>query len=493
MKKHITIALLSLLTITSCGDGVMDYLNRDTSNPAVDVVPAKFSITDAIVSTAFTTISGSYCWYSSCFTEQEFGTGNNQFRNAEVRLRSEVAAATTYNNEWNGTYGNIANLRTIIEKTSEGGLNEGQVDILGIAQILFAVNFGILTDLHGDIPCSEAGWGSKFLNPKIDTQESIYNDAVLGMLDQGIANLKSATTNYVGTQDILFKGTAKNWIALGYAFKARYLLHTYYQNRNVLSDVITAANNAIEAGFDGVELSFFNGVDQDNPWSAFWWSRYYTGSTSTVVDLMNARNDNRVVAYNFEIFDGTQYGPTAAKRCGVPGNEVDAAMTNSLNAPAWLDNGGQTINIFSKSELYFILAEAKMRTSGDATEDFKTAVTAAFDDIDAANDGIADFDNNGADYAAGLTVSLEEIMIQKYLSQIRDGQIEAYNDIRRCKALGENWIKLQNPLNTQNGVNYWPERYPYGNSSVISNPIIEAAFKSIDIYTDKIWLFGGSK
>ena len=50
MKKHITIALLSLLTITSCGDGVMDYLNRDTSNPAVDVVPAKFSITDAIVS-----------------------------------------------------------------------------------------------------------------------------------------------------------------------------------------------------------------------------------------------------------------------------------------------------------------------------------------------------------------------------------------------------------------------------------------------------------
>ena len=98
MKKHITIALLSLLTITSCGDGVMDYLNRDTSNPAVDVVPAKFSITDAIVSTAFSTISGYYCWYSSCFPAPEFGAGNTQFRNAVVRLRSEVAAATTYNN-----------------------------------------------------------------------------------------------------------------------------------------------------------------------------------------------------------------------------------------------------------------------------------------------------------------------------------------------------------------------------------------------------------
>ena len=137
------------MTITSCSDGVMNYLNKDTSKPAVDVVPAKFSVTDAIVSTAFTTMSGSYSWYSSCYTEQEFGTGNNQFKNAELRLRSEVAAATTYNNEWNGTYGNIANLRSIIKTTSAGGLNEGHSDIVGIAQVLLAFNFGFLPDFHG--------------------------------------------------------------------------------------------------------------------------------------------------------------------------------------------------------------------------------------------------------------------------------------------------------------------------------------------------------
>ena len=168
MKNHIIIALASVMTITSCSEGVMDYLNKDTSNPAVGVVPAKFSITDAIMNSAFSTVSGSYAWYASTFTEQEFGTGNNQFKNAELRLKTEVAAATTYNNEWNSTYSNIANLRNIIEKTSEGGLNDGQVDILGMAQTLFALNFGVLTDLHGDIPCSEAGWGSKFLNPNIE-------------------------------------------------------------------------------------------------------------------------------------------------------------------------------------------------------------------------------------------------------------------------------------------------------------------------------------
>ena len=203
---------------------------------------------------------------------------------------------------------------------------------------------------------------------------------------------------------------------------------------------------------------------------------------------MTARSDNRLSAYNFAIFGAKGNG-----EYGTPGNEVQAGLTGALNAPAWLNNGGQSINMFSKSELYFILAECKARLSQDASSDFQTAVVAAFDDIAAANADIAEFDNNGAAYAAGLTVNLQEIMIQKYLSQIRDEQIEAYNDLRRCKAVGENWVVLKNPLNFQDGLNYWPERYPYGNSSVVSNPIIEAAFKDVDIYTDKIWLYGGSK
>ncbi|MGL4805736.1 MAG: SusD/RagB family nutrient-binding outer membrane lipoprotein, partial [Bacteroidales bacterium] len=121
MKKNILVALASLVMVTSCSEDVMDKINKDNNNPSVDVVPAKFSITDAIMSSAFSTISGNYSWLASTFTEQEFGTGNNQLMKAELRNPSEVAASTTYNNEWNGTYGNIANLRNIIKKTSPGG------------------------------------------------------------------------------------------------------------------------------------------------------------------------------------------------------------------------------------------------------------------------------------------------------------------------------------------------------------------------------------
>ncbi|MGL5920838.1 MAG: SusD/RagB family nutrient-binding outer membrane lipoprotein, partial [Bacteroidales bacterium] len=202
---------------------------------------------------------------------------------------------------------------------------------------------------------------------------------------------------------------------------------------------------------------------------------------------MTARNDNRVSIYNFNMNDKNVYG--------IPGNEVQAGLTGTLNAPSWLDNGGCSIHLLSQSELYFILAEAKMRLGQDASDDLVSAVISSFADYENSdsNPDKSGFVNNGEEYAAGLPVTLKEIMTQKYLSQCRDEQIEAYNDIRRCRALGENWIELKNPLNTQGGANFWPERLPYGNSSVISNPIISEAFNNIDIYKDKVWLFGGSK
>ena len=417
MKNYIVIALTSLMTITSCSDGVMNYLNEDKRNPAVDVVPAKFSITDAITSSAFATVSGSYAWYASSYTEQEFGMGNNQFMKAELRNRSEVAAATTYNNEWNSTYANIANLRNVIKKTSEGGLNEGQIDILGMAQTLFALNFGVLTDLHGDVPYKEAGFGAEFLNPNIDSQETIYNEAILGMLDNAISNFQAAgKMNSAGAQDILFAGSTSKWLGFAYALKARYLLHTQYRNSAVLSEVVAAANNAIANGFNGVELSIFNGVDCDNPWTAFYWSREYTASSATVIKLMTARKDNRVAAYNYDMNETDTYA--------TPGDEEQARLTTGLNAPSWLNNGATTIHLFSKSELYFILAEAKIRLGQDAAEDLKTAVIASFNDYEKSDAGSGSgFENNGEEYAASLPVTLSEVMVQKYLSQCRDEQI----------------------------------------------------------------------
>lgn len=142
----------------------------------------------------------------------------------------------------------------------------------------------------------------------------------------------------------------------------------------------------------------------------------------------------------------------------------------------------------------------KARLGQDATADFTTAVEASFEDYATADPGYIGLDPSlASDYIDGLgTVDLAEIMVQKYLAQTRDEQIQTYNDLRRCKALGEEFIHLNNPNNTAGGQNQWPLRLPYGNSDVISNPHVAEAFGSGNtagnyLFTENVWLFGGTR
>jgi hypothetical protein len=400
-------------------------------------------------------------------------------------------ATSCFNNEWNATYSTLKGLKEVIEKCGEGGPNYGQADVLGMAETLTALNLGILTDLHGDVPYSQALQGIDNLQPELDSQESIYA-AIFNLLEDAIANLQEGGDN-VGESDIMFGGDCDQWLGLAYALKARYKLHTYFRNRSVLNEVIAAAEAAIEAGFDGAELDVFNGVTADNPWSAYWWSRYYTGSSTTVDNLMLERDDPRETVYNIDYF--------GENIVGEPGDGAAAKLVQSVNCPTWLDNGAAPIHVFSKSELYFILAEAKARLGQDATDDMATAIEASFEDY-AYSDAYPEYTefnpSTAADYIASLPVTLKEIMVQKYLSQCRDEQIEAYNDIRRCMALGEEHITLTNPKNMGSTGSTWPLRLPYGSSDVTSNPNVSAAFGTGNsagqyIFTEPVWWAGGSR
>ncbi|MBR1544078.1 MAG: SusD/RagB family nutrient-binding outer membrane lipoprotein [Muribaculaceae bacterium] len=490
IKKYIAIALIAL-TATACSEDLMDRINENKANPAAEIVSGKYIIPGAIMNTAHSTVSGNYAWYISSFTEQEFGTGNNQLKNAEVRNTNEYSASSCFNNEWNATYSTMRSLKEVLDKCEKGGINEGESDLKGMAQVLMALNLGILTDLHGDVPYSEALKGLDNLQPKLDKQEDIYK-AIFQLLDDAIDNFAEGVVS-VGTSDILFGNDLDQWTGFAYALKARYKLHLSYRNgSSAYEDAIEAANSAIEAGFDGVELDVFDGISTDNPWAAYFLSRYYTGASKTVADLLNARQDPRIEVYALDFF-GT--GVDFAE----PGDAQAAGETYYVGGPAWLDNGAATIHLLSKAELYFILAEAKIRTGKDASEDFATAVEASFEDFENSDPGYTGFSSGlASDYISGLSVTLDEIMVQKYLSQVRDEQIEAYNDIRRCKAQGETFITLKNPKNNSSTGSTWPLRLPYGSSDVLSNPNVSAAFGSGNaagsyIFTENVWWAGGSR
>ncbi len=477
--------------MASCSDETMDRINYDEAHPSAGSVSAIYQITDAEVATAYSTINGAYAWYVVSYTEQMCGTGNNQLKQVELRNYAEMAASTTFNNEWNSTYLNLHNIAQAIAKCKDGGLNAGYTDVLGVAQVLNALNWGVLTDLHGDVPYTECFTG--VAAPKVDSQKFIY-DEIIKNLDEAIVNLENGGS-HLAKQDIVFGGDTKKWIAFAHALKARYLLHTYGVNKTEehLNKVLAEAQAAVDGGFAGAYLDVFNGQTADNAWSAFQWSRYYLASSKTVDDLMLERNDPREVFYNY---DGKK------KKAGVstPGNEEQAKLTETMAFPMWLDNGAANLALMGESEVYFILAEVKARLGQDAKADFETAVKASLADYASASgkaisaDAVAAYLEKIAEkYSEN---ALNEIFVQKYLAQTRGEVLETYNDIRRCNFVdGSYAVKLTNPNNTYNGTtNRWPLRLPYGESDVTSNPNVAAAYGDGGyVFTEAVWWAGGNK
>ena len=378
-NKNIFIAMCSvaLLGFTACSEDTFDDINKDNEHPAPDNVPAYLQLTEAIMGTGFYAVSGDYSFYLSSLTEQEIGVGNSQLMKAEMRDPIEWAGSTTFNNSWNSIYGNLNNILQMEAKIeNEVSGNVGHYDVLAMAQILEALNFGILTDMHGDIPYSEACKGLEILQPKLDAQKDVYA-GILATLDEAIANLDKAEAeelNNAGAQDIVFNGDLNQWKAFAYSLKARYLLHKLAVEPTVLPEVKAAAQKAVELGFNGASISEFNGATAINPWCAYFISRSYTLASNTVVNLMKANNDPRLGFYTYDFNEAYN-----------PGDEQIAQLTElySYNYepyyafPMWLLDGTQPIVLFSQAELYFILAETQLRSGEDATAAFQTAVKSA--------------------------------------------------------------------------------------------------------------------
>ena len=124
--------------------------------------------------------------------------------------------------------------------TSEG--NSGSE--MGMTRILRVFIYSRLTDLHGDVPYSEAGQGytNGILKPKYDAQQDIYMD-MLKELEEAVAQIGSSTT--MGSSDLIFQGNTVKWKAWGNSMMLRLAM------RLTKADSATAkawAEKAVAAG-----------------------------------------------------------------------------------------------------------------------------------------------------------------------------------------------------------------------------------------------------
>lgn len=100
-----------------------------------------------------------------------------------------------------GGRGSIRDIQTVISKWKDDPDNAYNYQI---ARIIRAYIFQRLTDMHGDIPYSEAGQPDAYPYPKYDKQEDIYKD-ILKELDEAQAALGTGTAS-LGSQELFYNG-----------------------------------------------------------------------------------------------------------------------------------------------------------------------------------------------------------------------------------------------------------------------------------------------
>ena len=481
MRKvlYILSTAVLVLSLWSCSESIMDEINKNVNDPSD--MTANLIITDAMTTSAFSIAGGDFAFYASIYIEHNAGTWG-QFYNADIRS-SQPSSSTTYNNTWNNIYANLYTLKIVREKCSEGGSEAGNYHTLGIAQILTAYNLASLTDAMGDVPWTEALQPGVVFAPVLDKQEDIYED-VFDLLDEAIANLEKTTIfPSLGGQDLIYNGDIDLWKKFAYGLKARYTMRLSLKDP-AYADVITFANQSFTAADEQAQF-VYNGNTSQSPYYCMFQDRDYYGASQSLHDKLVDRNDPRDDLF-FMPYPST--GDALVFAPNGTANQVQSfysiSAISTITAPTY---------ILSYHELEFLKAEAYVRSGNLALADsaLKKAVIAAFQKVNiglTAAEAVSYF--NTSVRPKFTTNPLSEVMNQKYIAFFEEEAMEAYNDYRRLRAMGNNVIDLDNPANT----NRFPLRLSYGSSDVTTNSNIRDAYgDGTYVYSENVWWAGGTR
>ena len=481
MRKVLYILSIAVLALSlwSCSESIMDEINKNVNDPSD--MTSNLIITDAMTTSAFSIAGGDFAFYASIYIEHNAGTWG-QFYNADIRS-SQPSSSTTYNNTWNNIYANLYTLKIVREKCSEGGSEAGNYHTLGIAQILTAYNLASLTDAMGDVPWTEALQPGVVFAPVLDKQEDIYED-VFDLLDEAIANLEKTTIfPSLGGQDLIYNGDIDLWKKFAYGLKARYTMRLSLK-APAYANVITFANQSFTAADEQAQF-IYNGNTSQSPYYCMFQDRDYYGASQSLHDKLVDRNDPRDDLF-FMPYPST--GDALVFAPNGTANQVQSfysiSAISTITAPTY---------ILSYHELEFLKAEAYVRSGNLALADsaLKKAVIAAFQKVNiglTAAEAVSYF--NTSVRPKFTTNPLSEVMNQKYIAFFEEEAMEAYNDYRRLRAMGNNVIDLDNPANT----NRFPLRLSYGSSDVTTNSNIRDAYgDGTYVYSENVWWAGGTR
>jgi hypothetical protein len=344
----------------------------------------------------------------------------------------------------------------------------------GPATVLQAWEFGILTDVFGDIPYSQAFKAdSGILTPAYDTQQSIYAD-IFARLAAASSALGGTTDNAFGSTDPIYGGVAKKWQKFANSLRARHAMRLVNVDPATANTQLTAAFSdttaLILSNDDNAKLVWPGDGIYDSPWANNFKTRDDHRISTRLITYLGQWNDPRLPIYampaqkdTVELKDTTDDGiitSVTKKYCPTPGTcyvGLGNALTQGIASPlvpytsrpgAIFYPGQTSYGIFggagksfpsylmTAAEVDFIRAEAAERGLGGlnpakAVDYYNAGITRSMEmwGVDPAKIA-AYLATPGVAYAGTTEEKQKQIAIQKWIALYTD-PIQAWASVRR--------------------------------------------------------------
>ena len=344
--------LIAGMSFTACSDSYMEELNTDESKaPALD--PNAQLTTALLQPYGDFGMMDTYRSYISGFTQHMAGGWNVTNYAGSVHADNDQMQLT-----WNRLYS--VSIKNLVDAISNSIDRPNLNAVLRIQKVYI---LSLLTDIYGDVPCSEAGLGfiEGINNPKYDTQEDIYN-YFFTELAACVEQLGTGTDRITGDVTSL-SGDVNLWKRYANSLRLRYAMRISDVNASKAKDEFEKAlqdaggyiSSADEEAFVIYQDSPFTLYDgsrdldfRANALAEIWYGQDYSSPTficTTFYNLMADLNDPRLFRFSRHYINTKRSNIQADRVNNVDlTDEVEAYIQRAALEPAPCNPGAAWYN-----------------------------------------------------------------------------------------------------------------------------------------------------
>lgn len=296
-----------------------------------------------------------------------------------------VYTNSSFSSFWSTIYSNNI---TDLDKISELGEAAGNLNYVGIAHILRAWDFQLLTDAFGNIPYSQADNIEEYPTPVYDKQQDVYH-GIINEIDTALALLSEGNSGISG--DVIYGGKIQSWEKFANSLKLRVALRISDRepefSRKLVSEVLSNPVGVISSNAENAQVVYEDSPNW-NPVANIFSTREDSRISKTMVDRLYQLDDPRLPVYADLPQDATVTRYTGVPNGLTTGDAANLGLARTSRPGSYFREARAPAVIMSYAEVLFLRAEAAARglSSENAEALYNRAITASMNQYGITSD-----------------------------------------------------------------------------------------------------------